>query len=403
MSTQVSQTDDWIQLQINVFTRWVQNQLKNQPNIHIDSITKDLSNGVALVELAKILTHKETPRNWAEAPKRKVEMVQNCDLAVDMFWKDGVNLIGISGKDVTDNNEKLILGLVWSLILRYSIGKSVHQNSDEVKQNRIAKHNETQMLKDWAVERIENYPNINSNFTPYELSMCALLDSYVPDRINYYSLDPLDRDHNSELATNVMNDLGIPILIYPEDIKNHQSQVDDKTLLTQLSTMKYVLDEQEINNTYVSANGEKEDVESDSEFDEFSNRIVEENEMDQESQIKIDSFETTSSNERHIDINPFEQNQNNVEYHLTDNLLSEDALKVDSKEVKRNAVKGKYEKLNKTKGGSIFSFFNWLFTKVLKPVDSLIKQPPSHQRPYARVLNLNSPITPYYYYVDYYR
>ena len=142
MSTQVSQTDDWIQLQINVFTRWVQNQLKNQPNIHIDTITKDLSNGVALVELAKILTQKETPRNWAEEPKRKVEI----DLSVDMFWKDGVNLVGISGKDVTDNKEKLILGLIWSLILHYSIGKLVHSN--DVKKNSFSNNSETKMLKD---------------------------------------------------------------------------------------------------------------------------------------------------------------------------------------------------------------------------------------------------------------
>ena len=68
--------------------------------------------------------------------------------------------------------------------------------------------------------------------------MCVLLDSYVPNKINYYSLNPLDRDHNSKLATDVMNDLEIPILIYPEDLQNHESQVDDKTWLIQLSTMK---------------------------------------------------------------------------------------------------------------------------------------------------------------------
>lgn len=64
MSNQTATTvnNEWIQLQVNVFTRWVQNQLKYH---------NDLSNGVAL--------RKDTPRNWAQSPKRTVEMVQNCD------------------------------------------------------------------------------------------------------------------------------------------------------------------------------------------------------------------------------------------------------------------------------------------------------------------------------------
>ena len=72
--------------------------------------------------------------------------------------------------------------------------------------------------------------------------MCALLDSYVPEKINYYSLNPSDSEHNSELATNVMNELGIPILVYPDDIAKTGNKVDQKTLLTQLSTAKVVLD-----------------------------------------------------------------------------------------------------------------------------------------------------------------
>ena len=41
--------DEWIPLQKKVFTRWVNYQLKNQSSI--SDITKDLSNGVALVQL----------------------------------------------------------------------------------------------------------------------------------------------------------------------------------------------------------------------------------------------------------------------------------------------------------------------------------------------------------------
>ena len=245
MSAETTQSNNWVQLQANVFTRWVQNRLKGYKNVHIDKITKDLSNGVALVELAETLTHKNAPRNWSTSPERTVDMVQNCDLAIDMFAKDGVDLVGISGKDINDNNEKLILGIIWSLILHYSIGQSVQINHENTKKNvkndlQTKTKNEIKLLKSWAIDRTENYPNVH-NFEPYELSMCALLDSYVPNKINYYSLNPSDTEHNSKLATNVMNDLGIPILIYPDDVLSN-STIDDKTLLTQLSCMKSVLE-----------------------------------------------------------------------------------------------------------------------------------------------------------------
>ncbi|KAK8883680.1 hypothetical protein M9Y10_042777 [Tritrichomonas musculus] len=472
MTTEVPQSEDWVQLQVNVFTRWVQNQLKSNSNIHIDTITKDLSNGVALVELAKTLTHKDTPRTWTESPKRTVDMVQNCDLAIDMFSKDGVNLVGISGKDVNDNNEKLILGLVWSLILHYSIGKLSHLNLDSSKQNssediKNAVKNETRMLKSWAIERTENYPNVH-NFSPYELSMCALLDSYVPNKINYYSLNPQDTDHNANLATNVMNELGIPIFIYPEDVKSHSSQVDDKTLLTQLSSMKTVLEEQ--TTAMAAGNGEKSDIESDSEgvpaattTDDFSNKIFEENDFDQESMIKADSLESSDTNgnqHQHDDwaaklfedyefendsiigfdsANSPKYNNNHqfddfvfdlsdnksqikgvqvhpqpeirpnfitsvpngLSNHLNDELLDRNSnLKVDSREEEMEVTGNQYQKLQPERKG--FSFFRWLIDNVFKPIESLFKQP-ENQHPYARVMYLNSPITPYYYYVDYNR
>ena len=61
----------------------------------------------------------------AKAPKRNIDQV--------MFTKDGVQIIGISGKDVSENNEKLILSYVWSLILHYSIGGA----ATETKYNNI--------------------------------------------------------------------------------------------------------------------------------------------------------------------------------------------------------------------------------------------------------------------------
>ena len=253
MSSLLKVDDNWIPLQVKVFSRWVSSHLRNIDDQNVTDITKDLSNGVALVELATELTKKKPLRQWCQAPKRNVDMVQNCDLAIDMFTKDGVKLVGISGKDINDSNQKLILGLIWTLILYYSIGKSVNYNNPiqkTVKVNNnfndfkpVLPHDDDSKnaLLSWAIGRTSNYPNIH-DFVPFDLSLCALLDSYVPEKINYYQLDPNNSRHNSCLAIEVMNDLGIPVYVFPDELARFNDSVDEKTLLTQLSAAKVVLD-----------------------------------------------------------------------------------------------------------------------------------------------------------------
>ena len=51
--------EEWVPLQAKVFTRWVRSQLKDDDEYQVEDITKDLTNGVALVELAKHLTQNE--------------------------------------------------------------------------------------------------------------------------------------------------------------------------------------------------------------------------------------------------------------------------------------------------------------------------------------------------------
>ena len=261
--------EDWVPLQTKVFSRWVSNQLRDYPNIEIIDIQKDLSNGVALVDLATVLTHKKPSRSWSKSPKLKVEMVQNCDLAIDMFSKDGVNFVGISGKDISDSNQKLILGLIWTLISNYSVGQSISAEKHNVSNDKLNKNNKKPQnsardaLLSWANQRIEHYPNIH-NFAPFDLSLCALLDSYFPNKINYYSLNPEDSQHNSELALKVMNEIGIPIYVFPDELQKTNNVVDEKTLLTQLSSAKVVLDR-------VKIKDEKSDSESeDSENEEIN-------------------------------------------------------------------------------------------------------------------------------------
>lgn len=89
--------------------------------------------------------------------------------------------------------------------------------------------------RSWAVQRTQTYPKV-LGFKPYDLAICALLDSYYPRKINYYILNLDDHQKNLQLAINVMKELGINVLISKVD------EADDATVLKQLELVQKVLE-----------------------------------------------------------------------------------------------------------------------------------------------------------------
>ncbi|KAK8897721.1 alpha-actinin [Tritrichomonas musculus] len=231
--------------QIRAFSNWVSSNLSQaRSNVKVDDVTKDFKNGVALVELSLILVGKSDSLSLELCPKEADDIVHNCDVAIDLLTKDGVHLRGISGKEVSENKEKFILGLVWTLILHYSISRSVSFSNDrgsvrdrtkfssESKVTRYtAELHYRQALMQWAFDRTEDYPDV-TEFQPYCLSLCALLDSFYPDRINFYQLDPESAEKNAPAAIKAMNELA----------DTQSAKIDDKALLTQLAVIKITIE-----------------------------------------------------------------------------------------------------------------------------------------------------------------
>lgn len=228
--------DKWLPIQNKVFTRWVSMELFNVSKIKITDITKDLANGSILIDLAQVLTHHKC--------SYKKGNTDNCDKALKMFEDDGMKIVGITGKDITNHNEELILRLVWKLICHYSIRDSFLIQDKKI--NGFLNENEpiiTSKLLSWAVNQTEKYSNVFS-FKPYELAMCALIDSFYPEKINYDSLNYKDYKGNFDILIKAMNELRIPCFIFPDDVLQNGSEIDQKVLLTQLAVAKLVLEGQ---------------------------------------------------------------------------------------------------------------------------------------------------------------
>jgi len=68
------------------------------------------------------ISSKTIPR-YNKTPKIRVHYLENNTKAFQFIKSQGLKLVGIGAEDVVDANLKLILGMIWTLILRYEINR----------------------------------------------------------------------------------------------------------------------------------------------------------------------------------------------------------------------------------------------------------------------------------------
>jgi hypothetical protein len=81
---------------------------------------KPHSSQVILIHLLEILGNESLGR-YASKPKLRVQRFENVNVALAFIKRRGIHLTNIGAEDVVDGNRKIILGLIWMLILRFTI------------------------------------------------------------------------------------------------------------------------------------------------------------------------------------------------------------------------------------------------------------------------------------------
>lgn len=75
---------------------------------------------VLLIHLLEILSNESLGR-YASNPRLRVQKAENVHQALKYIRGRGILLHNIGAEDIVDGNLKLILGLLWTLILRFTI------------------------------------------------------------------------------------------------------------------------------------------------------------------------------------------------------------------------------------------------------------------------------------------
>lgn len=86
--------------------------------MEVDDLFVDLADGRKLLKLLEIISGEKLakPNNG----KMRVHKIENVNKSLD-FLHTKVRLESIGAEDIVDGNRRLILGLIWTIILRFQI------------------------------------------------------------------------------------------------------------------------------------------------------------------------------------------------------------------------------------------------------------------------------------------
>lgn len=117
------------------------------------NLETDLSDGLALIALIEVLSQKKMSKH-NKRPTFRSQKLENVQIALKFLEKEGIKIINIDSSDFVDSKIKLILGLIWLLILHYSISMPIWDADDSPNDKQTPK----QRLLNWVKNRIPDYP-----------------------------------------------------------------------------------------------------------------------------------------------------------------------------------------------------------------------------------------------------
>ncbi|XP_027139906.1 filamin-C isoform X9 [Larimichthys crocea] len=222
----------WKKIQQNTFTRWCNEHLKCV-NKRIVDLQKDLSDGLKLIGLLEVLSQKKMYRKYHSRPNFRQMKLENVSVALEFLEREHIKLVSIDSKAIVDGNLKLILGLIWTLILHYSISMPMWEDEDDEDAKKLTPK---QRLLGWIQNKVPQLPitNFHRDWRDGK-ALGALVDNCAPGLCpDWETWDPSQPVENAREAMQQADDwLGVPQVIAPEEIVD--PNVDEHSVMTYLS------------------------------------------------------------------------------------------------------------------------------------------------------------------------
>jgi len=235
----VRSEESWSITQRRAFTRWCNSHLKKRgfPLIEVD-LEAAFTDGINLVNIVNALyntNHNLPPPKLNAKPRNDIFRLENIALALDYLERDaGVQTKFLRRENLLNKELKMVLGMVWCIILDYSIkGISVTDDSGQLRAK--------DALLLWCRRQTAGYkyvdpPGINGFTKDWAngLGFCALIHKFYPNAIDYSSLSPDNAADNLALAFSTAQEvMGIEPLLDVSDMLN-PDEIDSNSVVAYL-------------------------------------------------------------------------------------------------------------------------------------------------------------------------
>ncbi|XP_033210984.1 spectrin beta chain, non-erythrocytic 1 isoform X3 [Belonocnema kinseyi] len=225
--------EERLHIQKKTFTKWI-NSFLLKARMEVEDLFTDLGDGKKLLKLLEIISGERLakPNNG----RMRVHKIENVNKSL-AFLHTKVRLESIGAEDIVDRNPRLILGLIWTIILRFQI-QEIEIDVDEENESSEKKSAKDALLL-WCQRKTNGYPGVNiqdfSGSWRSGLGFNALIHAHRPDLINWTELQQTKHIDNLNHAFDVANsELGIPRLLDAEDIDT--ARPDEKSVITYVAS-----------------------------------------------------------------------------------------------------------------------------------------------------------------------
>ncbi|XP_068690393.1 utrophin-like [Montipora foliosa] len=219
------------------FRKWINAKLaKAVPPLEITDLIEEIRDGHVLISLLEVLIGHPLKR---EKGCTRVHKLSNVATALRELEKRKVKLVGISNSDIVDGKSTPILGLVWSIILRFQV-QGVMDESD--KDRSVKDFQVEKKLLSWCHTALDGYEDVVKlkDFTTSwrdGLAFNAIIHTHKPELFQFESLLNNDNRTNLDHAFTVANEeFSVPKLLEPGDI---DVEKPDKKLVIMYLTSLY--------------------------------------------------------------------------------------------------------------------------------------------------------------------
>ncbi|KAJ3846918.1 actinin-like protein [Lentinula lateritia] len=209
-------------VQERTFCKWLNTKLESNGYPAMTSLVKDLSDGVKLIQL---MVYVSLGR-YNKTPRMRVQKAENVNKALEFITSRGVKLTNIGPEDIIDGNLKLILGMIWTLILRFTIA-DISEEGLSAKEGLLL----------WCQRKTEPYKEVDvQDFSTSWSDGLALYEMSFSISSQFSRYADTDRHGNTRLAFQIAAEhLNIPQLLEVEDLCDTRHP-DERSVMTYIAS-----------------------------------------------------------------------------------------------------------------------------------------------------------------------